>query len=583
MASSSRTVKTAEEALRRVMMLSIDDNDSEVEIDEESDDDVDHVAEEDSSPTESPGESSDEDEAADNRLLIAPSGMEWKLDAPRLGRTTAANISLPAALTNTSQNVDTVTDAFRLFFTDDVIHMLIQFTNKFARSVCNVWKDVDEIEMIAFLGLLLLRGVCRAKRESVEELWSTEGSFARPLFAATMSRARFEQLLRYLRFDDRDTRAARAADDKLAAIRDLYEKFASNCRSSFRPGPYITIDEQLVVFRGRCPFRMYIPSKPGKYGLKVWVICDAKTSYCSNLQVYTGKTGNQREVNQASRVVMELAAHLLDTGRNITMDNFFTGVPLTQELLTRRTTVVGTLRKNKKDIPKRFTETKGRASPSTLFAFSDQLTLCSYCPKKNKIIPMLSSMHHDAAISLDNPAQKPHITLCYNETKSGVDNLDKLVREYSTRCTTRRWPMVLFQSWLDIAAYNALVIYTFKHPDKFPHNRARRRFLTELGMSLVKPLMERRAQRIVQNPKGHRKHTRRLLELCGIQFPPDAPPRPAGAAVKRGRCVLCVRSDLKHSSTCDKCGKFFCSIHRIFAKTEICVNCSAEASDESDD
>ena len=51
----------------------------------------------------------------------------------------------------------------------------------------------------------------------------------------------------------------------------------------------MTVDEQLVCFRGRCPFRQYIPSKPGKYGIKIWAICEANTSYAWKMQVYTGK------------------------------------------------------------------------------------------------------------------------------------------------------------------------------------------------------------------------------------------------------------------------------------------------------
>ncbi|GBP30200.1 hypothetical protein EVAR_94508_1 [Eumeta japonica] len=33
----------------------------------------------------------------------------------------------------------------------------------------------------------------------------------------------------------------------------------------------ITLDEQLLAFRGRCAFRQYIPNKPAKYGIKVFV------------------------------------------------------------------------------------------------------------------------------------------------------------------------------------------------------------------------------------------------------------------------------------------------------------------------
>ena len=48
---------------------------------------------------------------------------------------------------------------------------------------------------------------------------------------------------------------------------------------AYTPNEHITIDEQFVVFRGKCPIRVFIKSKPGKYGLKLWVAADAKNFY----------------------------------------------------------------------------------------------------------------------------------------------------------------------------------------------------------------------------------------------------------------------------------------------------------------
>ena len=112
--------------------------------------------------------------------------------------------------------------------------------------------------------------------------------------------------------------------------------FSFNCRQSINPGPHLTVDEHLLVFCGTCPFRQYIPTKPGKYGIKVWVLADAENYYCNNLQVYTGarETGT-RETNQGARVVNNLTAHLA-SGYGITTDSFFTDIPLVMQLLQRK-------------------------------------------------------------------------------------------------------------------------------------------------------------------------------------------------------------------------------------------------------
>ena len=96
----------------------------------------------------------------------------------------------------------------------------------------------------------------------------------------------------------------------------------------------MTVDEQLVCFRGRCPFRQYIPSKPGKYVIKVWAICEANTSYAWKMQVHTGKDPTiGREVNQGARVVKDLVKEIENSGRNVTCDSFFTSVSLARDLL----------------------------------------------------------------------------------------------------------------------------------------------------------------------------------------------------------------------------------------------------------
>ena len=109
----------------------------------------------------------------------------------------------------------------------------------------------------------------------------------------------------------------------------------------------MTIDEQLMTFTGRCPFKMFIPSKPGKYGIKIWIVSDSETSYCCNLQVYTGRSGELHEIGQAARVTLELTEHLSGSGRHVTGDNFFTSLLLERTLLGRQLTYNGTMRSNK--------------------------------------------------------------------------------------------------------------------------------------------------------------------------------------------------------------------------------------------
>jgi len=89
----------------------------------------------------------------------------------------------------------------------------------------------------------------------------------------------FCMISRVIRFDDKFTRLERRRIDKLASFRNIYEKWMEVIPKLYYPAENVTVDEQLVAFRGRCPFKQYIPSKPAKYGIKIWTLCDSKTSY----------------------------------------------------------------------------------------------------------------------------------------------------------------------------------------------------------------------------------------------------------------------------------------------------------------
>jgi hypothetical protein len=128
--------------------------------------------------------------------------------------------------------------------------------------------------MEAYLGLLLLSGVERNRRQPVREMWSTEPAFRKHYFPATMSRTRFLEISKFLRFDDLTTRIERREKDKLAPIRELLNQFVANLQGILDPGENITVDEMLAAFRGKCPFRVYMKSKPGRYGIKIWAAVD---------------------------------------------------------------------------------------------------------------------------------------------------------------------------------------------------------------------------------------------------------------------------------------------------------------------
>ncbi|CAH1988980.1 unnamed protein product [Acanthoscelides obtectus] len=255
--------------------------------------------------------------------------IQWPMDSPsQSGRFSSANVtkSSTGVTRYACARIFDVKSSFDIVFSDVVETQIINMTNiEGFRVFGSCWKDLDKMTFQAYIGLLILVGVYKSYGEATKSLWNEETG--RSIFRATMSLELFTKISRVIRFDNKTTRPERRRSDKLVAIRDVWEKWVENIPKLFNLHENVTVDEQLVSFRGRCPFKQYIPSKPAKYGVKIWTLCDSKTSYAYKLQIYTGKeAGSASEKNQGMRVVCDLTSDL--RGHNVTCDNFFTSYNL---------------------------------------------------------------------------------------------------------------------------------------------------------------------------------------------------------------------------------------------------------------
>ena len=184
-------------------------------------------------------------------------------------------------------------------------------------------------------------------------------------------------------------------------------------------------------------------------------------------------------------MALQLTKNYYNSGRNITADNFFSSYSLVSQLLSKKLTYVGTVRKNKKILPLEFQTHCSRPMGSSVFGFQENISIVSYTPKARKLVTLISSMHYEPILAESEPF-KPEIIQFYNQTKGGVDNLDKLFRTYSSIQKCNRWPVTLFFNLIDIAAYNALVCYVFTNPSYHKGKLSRRRlFLEELAFQLI--------------------------------------------------------------------------------------------------
>ena len=139
---------------------------------------------------------------------------------------------------------------------------ILTLRNKYKRQSDPTFKDLCLMELRAFLAILIMTGARKDNHLQSEEMFSR--SQGCPFYRSVMSEKRFAFIQRAIRFDSLATRSARVKTDKFAPIRSVWDQVIANCIANYEPSGHLTVDEQLLSFRGRCSFRMYIPNKPAK-------------------------------------------------------------------------------------------------------------------------------------------------------------------------------------------------------------------------------------------------------------------------------------------------------------------------------
>ena len=468
----------AEEAANIITSWDTDD-----ELSDEEDEDAMQVVDDISAPTScqlsdgSSDEDSDEEErdigAAPMQGLQTPNpseilgrnGSVWTSSPVTLaGRTQARNVftSTPEVTRSISNAITSPYCAWKHFIHETILRSIVKFTNEEAtrrgdREFC---LSADELEL--FIALQYARGLY-GKNHPVHFLWNKVYGIA--IFQKTMSRNRFTTILKYLRFDDKPNRIRQGdGADKFAPIREVFDIFASMCKTKYTCNYSLTVDEQLLPVKSRCSFISFMPNKPDKYGVKFWVLVDVETKYVSNIIPYLGAQEKEQRggLPLGESVVLKLTEHVKGRGYNVCCDNFFTSLPLAEKLSRNKLSIVGTIRKNRRDLAAKMTEPrKGCLHTSQFFWHKNSgAMLVNYQPKANRTVCLLSTMHSSPEVDETTLKKKPEVILFYNKNKVSVDTFDQMARLYSAKSPSRRWPLSVWGNILDIAAINAHILYT---------------------------------------------------------------------------------------------------------------------------
>ncbi|XP_046994113.1 piggyBac transposable element-derived protein 4-like [Schistocerca americana] len=138
-------------------------------------------------------------------------------------------------------------------------------------------------------------------------------------------------------------------DDSLYKIRPILDYFNMRLSKVYYLGRDLSIDESMILWRGRLSFRQYIKSKHNKYGIKMYML-NNPDGFINMCVVCMGSSGDMGGKGHTEKVILHLMAEKLHVGHHI----------LATTLLNQKTLSTGTLKLNRKYTPEDVSAKLGR-------------------------------------------------------------------------------------------------------------------------------------------------------------------------------------------------------------------------------
>lgn len=446
---------------------------------------------------------------------------------------------------------------FSLLFPDELIQLIIDNTILYAdQNGVPISFSFDDIR--AYIGLNIAMGIVGLPE--ISDYWSREPILRSPWFASVMPRNKFYAISRFLHFVDKQAAPSRNDDnyDKLWKIRPIVKFVQERAQKMYVPGEHISIDESMIGTKARLGFIQYLPKKPTKWGVKVWVCAEANTGYVYRFEIYTGKSELSPN-GLAYDVVMRLLEGLLDSGRTLYCDNFYTGPILFADLYTCATYATGTCRSNRKEFPSEVVH-ENLQKGGSIFRYHGPLTACKWVDKRD--VYVLSTLMRSETEQVERrggngekeTVTKPTIVTDYNRHMGGVDLADQCMVYYAVGRKSMKWYKRIFWRLIEQTIVNAYILFKQIrgiNPKQYPQKL----FRMDLAHALTTAAIRNRIG------QGRPSLAVNFVRLQGKHFGRIHEDR-------RGRCVVCAykrkgpyskkRKDKKTKNYCSKCSVFLC-------------------------
>lgn len=359
-------------------------------------------------------------------------------------------------------------DYFRLLCDDNFLNNIVSETNRYAveilftagqyeRSRISLWKELTVPEFLRFLGVLFHTGTVGLNR--LQDYWKTHRLFNFKCFSDHIGRDRFMNILRCLHFATNPGEGDPMPEDRLFKIRPVLDYFNDKMAAIYYPSKTLSLDESMMLWRGRLVFRQYIKNKRHKYGIKLYMLTEPK-GLIIKFAVYTGQLDDLGGTGHAEKVVFHLAKEKLSVGHSLYLDNYYNSYGLARKLLEKQTYCTGTLLGNRRGTPKDVVSAKLKKGEVT-GKYLDGVLIAKWKDKRD--VTYISTEFENSMVETTNKRgqlkNKPLPIVEYNKYMSGVDMQDQMMSYYPCSRKTLRWYKKLGIHILQLLLLNSFFLY----------------------------------------------------------------------------------------------------------------------------
>lgn len=463
------------------------------------------------------------------------------------------------------QDYNDLYELFKLYVTDELVENIVEQTNKYAEqflgyrplrafSRYRAWKPTDRDEIFVLLAFYILLGLIW--KPVVDKYYTRKPIFSTPGFANLIPLSRLKLGNRFLHFADNATSTNRPK--KLQKIWPIIDYLSKRFVDVYTPSKEVSVDESLLLWKGRLSFMQFIRINRARFGIKSYILSEAKSGYIWKLIVYVGNEiglMNRTTYGHGTNVVLTIMDGLLDKGYAVYTDNFYYSPELALALNVRKTDLVGTVRSGRKGLPKNVVKTKLEKGESVVSIESKSRVMYVKWADKREV-SLLSTCHehnYKEVTRRGKAVTVPEIVNDYNIFMGGVDRVDQMLSAYPIeRKKQRIWYKKRFRHLLNMSIYNA-------------HTRHGKCGGKMTSLEFREALIERMvSQHLDENrnvKKGRPPNEEGPLRLLQRHFP-DYVPATEKKQFPTKRCAVCSKHNQHKESRyqCTECGVGLCAV-----------------------